>query len=53
VTRDLILEDNDIFKLFMIIRYNKFWRLRFYIDIYLGLINFIVHKFWVIGPTFR
>ena len=53
VTRDLILEDNDIFNLFMIIRYNKFWRFRFYIDIYLGLINFIVHKFWVIGPTSR
>ncbi len=47
------LEDNDIFNLFMVIRYNKLWRLRFYIDIYLGLINFIVHKFWVIGPTFR
>jgi hypothetical protein len=29
----------------MIIRYNKLWRLRFYIDMYLGLITFIVHKF--------
>ena len=45
------LEDNDIFNLFVIIRYNKLWRLRFYIDIYLKIINFIVHKFWVIGPT--
>ncbi len=45
------LEDNDIFNLFVIIRYNKLWRLRFYFDIYLKIINFIVHKFWVIGPT--
>ena len=39
------MEDNAIFNLFIIIRYNKLWRLRFYIDMYLGLITFIVYKF--------
>jgi hypothetical protein len=51
VTIDLLLEGIDIFKLFVIIRYNKLWCLRFYIDRYLGFINFIIHKFWGIGPT--
>jgi hypothetical protein len=54
VTRDLILEHNDIFsKLFVRIKHNKLRCLRFYIDIYLGLINFTVYKFWGIGLTFR